>query len=101
MIEFRHATGRNTKAYKICIGTMCLYVSYNTIVAASYHDCQTGGFTRARLGYISRTTSRHLREMGADTWPETDETGIEAIIRKGLIETGLSLLPEQWRRAAA
>ena len=86
MIKFQHATNRNTKAYEVRIGTMRVYVSYDTVVAASYHDCQTGEFTKARRECISRTTNRHLREMGIYGWPETDEAGIEAIIRKGLIE---------------
>lgn len=34
MINFRHATDRNTKCYRLRIGALHLLISYETVVAA-------------------------------------------------------------------
>jgi hypothetical protein len=62
-IKLKHATNRNTKAYKIVLsghsGSHVLFISYETIVGL----CNSHGAWRIENSW-GPTTGRHMREMG-------------------------------------
>jgi hypothetical protein len=108
MIRFMHGTQRNTKAYTITLPSMTLYLSYETVVAVEVwptrEEANEGAIPERLIRWgISRTTDKHLREMinyyVRDKFLDADEDGINRLMRKGLIKSGLSLLGDHWAGA--
>lgn len=62
MLSFRKGTDRSTPAYTVKIGSAMFFISYETVMAVSYHDAE-GQFHRIRRSSTSRTTTKHLCEM--------------------------------------
>lgn len=100
-IKFAQGTYRNTKAYTLRIGPyLSLWISYNTIVAASVRYPDSWERNECARWGISRTTNKHLREMGVSGFPDGTEGQIDAIVASGLRLAGLELIGPTWRDAA-
>ena len=101
----KHTQYHSKNAYEIRLGTgltdmVDLYISYDTVMAVSVYNRDKQATTRARLTSPSRTTSRHLSLFGVWTWPEVTPTEMDALIRQGLTNLGLSLIGPAWAKAA-
>jgi len=109
IIEFAHATQRNTQAYYIHLGEpgtawLRLCISYNTVVALDFwpnsgRTIAAVTATRQRIEYPSRTTTKHLREMGVFEYPIVSEETLHQTIKQALMEIGLGLIGPQWADA--
>lgn len=72
MISLSNPTNRNTEARVLTLGPHRLYFSYETLVA---YAGPLGAATTSKKWSV--TTSKHIREMGADRLPRIDQEELE------------------------
>ena len=74
-IRLTNPTGRNTQAHLVEIGLHSFYFSYETCIA--YRGPRV--CCRVANSY-SRTTLKHMREMGVYDWPEVSSDAFHAVL---------------------
>lgn len=69
MIKISNYTGRQTQSYKVTVGNVALYFSYETLVAV--HSLRSGK-TYIAANVWGPTTGRHIRETGLTHLPHEE-----------------------------
>jgi len=73
VIWFRKGSDRNTPCYRVSVGDVTCYISYETVVGVSgYND--KGELVRLRRKNVwGPTTGRHMSDMDIREYPELDD----------------------------
>ena len=70
-------------AHTVLIHRLILHFSYDTLVAVEVYDPDEHTWVKAKRGYISTTTSRHINQLfGGKEWDVLTEEQMDDLIRK-------------------
>ena len=86
--DFRHATHRNTKAYRVFLGDAVIYISYETPVGLQGYIGSTWYGVRRENAW-GPTTGRHMKEMGIHHYQEVGEAEFEEMLEQMVTQAAL------------